>query len=545
MQETGSLIDAFEAMVAEGPGRRAVAWGESEESLTYAELDERSARVAGSLAELGVRRGGCVAVWLPNVPEWLVLELACARLGAMIAPLNTRYRSAEATHLLRMSEATVAVVPLGFMSIDFLSILADALGAALPAGEPTSEHLPDLRHIVTVDLFDEPESGDLPEACIPFERLEAGPAERRRGDASSPLNLFVTSGTTGPPKLAVHDQGSVTGRFQEAGRRAGVVGGDALLCALPLCGVWGVGVAVLALTRGATCVLLPTFDPEACVRLIERWGVTHVHGSDGMLRAILEEPGADAASLSTWRGGNFGNFTGRPGEELVELARRTADITLGGAYGSSEGLAMIGLWLPDDDARLRGLAGGNLIGEGTEVRACDPESGEVLDHEIPGELHVRGPSVMTHYLNNPDATAQAFSDDGWFKTGDLGYTMPENRIIFLSRLKDSLRLRGFLVDPQEIEEHLAKHPEVRLAQVVGVDGPRGQLAVAFVQRTPTSELDGATLRAFCRERIADFKVPARIEFVEEFPVTDGPNGVKIQKFALRERAAALVEDGDG
>lgn len=542
MVDRTSLIAAFGRMVASNPDAIAVAGGRDlDESLTYAELEDRSARLAGGLEKLGVRPGEALAVWLPNVVEWVMIELACARLGVMVAPLNTRYRSAEAAHLLRTSQARVLVLPAGFMDIDYLGILSETLGE-LPAGRSGPSVAPDLRHVVVVDLGETRGEVDVPNGCIPFSRLLSGEraADRSRPDAA--LNLFVTSGTTGPPKLAVHDQESITGRFESAGRMQGLGPGAAALCVLPLCGVWGLGLAIAALVRGAVCVLLPRFDGEVSVAAIERWGVTHVHGSDTMLRAILEASAADATTLASWSSGNFGNFTGRPGEELVRLAAQVADVRLGGAYGSSECLAMAALWPVEQPIALRAQGGGHLVDAGTQVRTCDPETGELLPPEQPGELLLRGSGVMSHYLNNPEATEAAFND-GWYRTGDLGYVLDERRIVFLARLKDSLRLRGFLVDPQEIEEHLAGHPDVVLAQVVGVDEADGQRAVAFVQRRDGSDADEASLRSYCRGRIADFKIPSRVILVEDFPTVDGPNGIKIQKFALRERATELLHSG--
>jgi fatty-acyl-CoA synthase len=159
-----------------------------------------------------------------------------------------------------------------------------------------------------------------------------------------------------------------------------------------------------------------------------------------------------------------------------------------------------------------------------------------------GELQVRGSSVFSGYLNDAEATAAAFTSDGWFRTGDLGYTLPEGRCVFLSRLKDSLRLRGFLVDPVEIEEHIATHPAVELAQVVGVNLGEGEIAVAFIQPVAGVELDADQIRQHCRESIANYKVPSHFEFVTTFPRVDGANGQKVQKEVLRQRALVIANE---
>jgi fatty-acyl-CoA synthase len=177
-----------------------------------------------------------------------------------------------------------------------------------------------------------------------------------------------------------------------------------------------------------------------------------------------------------------------------------------------------------------------------EVRVVDPDTGEPLPHERPGELQVRGYNVMGGYLGNPEATAAALTPDGWFRTGDLGSTR-EHGFLFTSRLRDSLRLRGYLVDPAEIEEYLAGHGAVAAAQVVGVQQPgRGDVAVAFVRRGPGPGVSEAELLTWCRRGLAGYKVPERIVLVEDFPMTHGPNGAKVQKVALRGMAEALLNE---
>ena len=174
------------------------------------------------------------------------------------------------------------------------------------------------------------------------------------------------------------------------------------------------------------------------------------------------------------------------------------------------------------------------------VRAADPETGEVLGHDETGELQFTGYTVTIGYERNPEATAAAFTDDGWYRSGDLGSTQSDGTFTYYSRLKDSLRLRGFLVDAVEIEEQCNAHPDVAFTQVVGVSGGSGDRAFAFVQPREAATLDLEELRTHCRDRMANYKVPARFVEVEQFPTVQGPNGVKIQKHRLRERAEQLL-----
>lgn len=519
--------------------------------LTYAALSDRSERLAAGLDRLGVGEGDTVAVWLPNVPEWLMVEFACARIGAIVAPLNTRFGPSETAHLLRVTRPRVVVLPIGFLDLDFLGMLRTAIDAPLPSGTPTSQVASKLRHVVTVDLADIRVSGlpeptatrrstPVPDGCTAFTALLAGadPAPDR-AEPDLPVNMFMTSGTTGAPRFALHSQRGIVNRIRTTAETTGMRSSDVMLCGLPFCGVWGLGSAMLAISQGATCVCLPLFDADVGAELVSAHRVTHMHGGDLMVQGILESPSLAQREDLALRAAYFGNFTGRPGETLIELGRERAGATLSGAYGSSEGLTFIGIWRGNEPDTLRALAGGWQIAD-TQVRAVDPETQEVLDHEVRGELQVRGSSVFSTYLNDPEATAAAFTSDGWFRTGDLGYTLPNGRCVFLSRLKDSLRLRGFLADPVEIEEHIATHPAVGLAQVVGVNLGDGEMAVAFVQLVDGADLTAEDVQQHCRARLANYKVPSFVAFVTTFPRVDSPNGQKVRKEALREQARALI-----
>ncbi len=210
-----------------------------------------------------------------------------------------------------------------------------------------------------------------------------------------------------------------------------------------------------------------------------------------------------------------------------------------GLYGSSEGFALMSGWEPTAAVADRSRSGGRLISETMEVRCCDPETGRELGHDEPGELQFRGPNLIEGYLGNPEATAAAFTGDGWYRSGDLGHTIDERTFVFLARLGDSLRLRGFLCDPAEIERHLEAHPGVTTAQVVGVERD-GDVAVAFVTAGSTNPTEDELI-AHCRAGLANFKCPARVIVVDAFPVTEGPNGTKIRKTDLRDRASALLQ----
>jgi acyl-CoA synthetase (AMP-forming)/AMP-acid ligase II len=512
-----SLPDLLDAVA--GRHADACAAVEAGTRLTFAELARESRLVAAGLRALGLRRGDALAVWLPNFAEWLVLECACGRLGLLVVALNTRYRTAELARLLPASRAKALVLAPGFLGLDFLGMAREAA--------------PCLRVIAV--------RGAAP-GTVAYEELRRHGEIAGGGAPSDLVNVFPTSGTTASPKLAAHDQGGVAEHAVNVARRLGLGPGDAMLMPLPLCGVFGFSGAMAALGAGATLVLQEAFAADEAARLLAREHVTHFYGPDSMVQAVLASPAFDRGRARAWRWGGYANFTaGRP-RALIEEVEARAGVRLVGLYGSSECFALMASWRPEDPPEARAQAGGFPVSPGIRVRAGDPDTGAPLAPGERGELQVRGYNVMREYLGNPEATRAALTPDGWFRTGDLGSVNPDGSFVYLARLRDSLRVRGYLVDPAEVEEHLLRHPAVALAQVVGVrHGAEGDVPVAFVQLTPGARAGEGELLGHCRQGIAGYKVPRRICVLDEFPVVVGPNGVKIQRHRLREMAAALLE----
>ena len=489
-----------------------VALRHGERTMTRGELRIASRRAASFLFELGVRRGDTIAVWLPDGAVWLQLFFAAAQLGALMVPVSTRFRQQEARHVIETAKARVLLVPQTFLDFDY--------AGAARAIEASNEVL---QHVVTVPQFDSFEW----EAFEPYPDWD--------GRDTDLLCTFTTSGTTGRPKLAVHTAGGIARHARNVAQFNDMHAQDIVLCALPLYGVLGFVQAIAALASGAACVLLPVFKAQAAAAAIERHRVTHFFGSDAMIDMVLD---VEDGSLASWRRGAFAEYASL-GQSVIARAWAAWGVRLTGLYGMSECLAMTAMGDREADARQRGLPGGAPIASGISFRIVDPASGAILPDRQQGELQLRGYNVMAGYLNNPAATAEALTADGWLKTGDLAYA-EGGAFVYLARIRDSLRLRGYLVDPVEIETFLTRHPGVQAAQVVGVhiDG-EGDVAIAFVchSATPAAEHE---LIAYCKQGIAGFKVPRRILPVEAFPQQDGPNGVKILKSVLRDMASQAL-----
>jgi fatty-acyl-CoA synthase len=496
-----------------------------DETLAFGELEERSRYLAGGLTRLGIGEGDRIAVWLPNLFAPVELEFALARLGAVA--LNTRFRAHEVEDILSRPEArALAYVP-SFKGIDFSSILEEVDVA----------NMPELETEILVGGGD-PRSSKR-EAVAYEDLLDGELLEENLSSPEAPCNVFTSSGTTSAPKLVLHSQKGIENHARAV---AGAFGyredGCVALGALPFCGVFGFNSIMGVLAAGRPCVLMPVFDPEEALQLIETHNITHLNGTDEMLQRILEAGGSRPQGVSSLKEAGFASFnTG--GEELVEkgdsLGKRFYQ-----CYGSTEVQALMAHQPPEAEAEQRALAGGVPSSGEYEVRVRDRKSGELLPPEEIGELEVRGPNVMVGYMGDPVAEEENFTDDGYVRTGDLGY-LTEYGFVYLSRIGDALRLGGFLVSPQEIEAYLEGLPGIVASQVVGVSTENGTVAVGFVVVEEGWGFDEGYVIEQCRKDLAKFKVPQRIIALTDFPKTEGANGVKVKRDELREMAAEALE----
>jgi fatty-acyl-CoA synthase len=501
-----------------------------EERLTFGQLNERALRVAQGLAELGVGPGDRVALWLPNVPAYPILYFACAFLGAIAVAVNTRYRAVEVADIIHRSGAKVLACAPAFRRIDFLSILADidpaalqGLAALVTVGEAPQTTPPAIEHL----------------RRVPLDRLLARPpiaATHARPD--SPCNIFTTSGTTSAPKFVLHRQSAIVGHAQRVARAFGFAAPDTLsLAILPLCGVFGFNQTMATFAAGRPSVLVESYEIDEIARLIERHRPTFLCGSDDMFARLLEiVPGEVPFPSVTWAG--YASFNAA----LADIAERAEvrGLRLGGLYGMSEVQALYARQPVEADVARRKLGGGVPVSPLAHVRVRDPESGDLLGPGQPGALECMGPSMMVGYYANAKATADSFTEDGYFRTGDLGQLDEHGGFTFLARMGDVLRLSGFLVNPLEIETHIQALAGIEACQTIAVARPDGVRAVAFAILKPGATLDEAAIIAHCRRGLANYKVPARVFAIDDFPKTPSPNGFKIQRAKLREMADELM-----
>ncbi|WNV76632.1 AMP-binding protein [Geodermatophilus sp. DSM 44513] len=506
---------------------------DGDRATSFAELDDRSRRLAAGLATLGVRRGDVVAAWLPNGTAWVELQFAAARLGAVVLSVNTKLRSHDVGQLLRQGRADVLALWPSFHGIDFLDVLGHL--AEDPPGW--------LRHVLLVgDPVD-------PDRVPPGIRSLARPyaelfgSGRHEQSAAAPdllVNTFTSSGTTSAPKLVGHVHRALVGHAHAVADAFGYRAPDAVVLGmLPFAGVFGFNTLIAALAAGRPLVVQALFDGQEATGLIERHRVTHTTGADEMLRRILAA-GDPPERIGSLREAAFASFGGDP--HALVTAAEARGMTFFQTYGSSEVQALMCYPPPGADVERRSLGGGVPVHPGISVRIRDTTTGElVAEGGGEGEIEIAGPNVSGGYLHQPDATAASRTDDGYFRTGDLGRLRPGRDMVYLARLGDALRLGGYLVAPVEIESYLETLPGVGTAQVVGVRRPEGDVAVGFVVGDRSHALAEEELIASCRAELARFKVPRRILVVDGFPTTRSANGDKIQRVRLRETAAAVLD----
>jgi acyl-CoA synthetase (AMP-forming)/AMP-acid ligase II len=490
--------------------------------VSRGQLRESARRAACRLHRLGLQRGDTLALWLPNGAAWLQLLFACAELGVLVVPISTRYKPAEVRHLLEVSRARLLVVPRRFLDQDYAAQAVELQHSI----ETLEQHL----------VIDDPgQVLALPDVTdVAPDLASIASAQSTTGQPDELLCCFSTSGTTGFPKLAAHGHHSIARHAWHVSRAFGIGPGDAMLCALPFYGVFGFMTVLTTLAGGGTCVLQPVFDASQAAQLVTSHRITHAVGSDSMFAPMLDQPGVDWNSL---RHIILADFVGL--SAAVTERGEALGIACSGTYGSSELYALMSLHDWHAPVTQRALAGGVPLDPDIHIRVVDPEDGHELPDDQAGELQVRGPNMLALYLNNPEATAKAFTVDGWFRTGDLA-TRQGAGFTYLARMGDSLRLRGYLVNPSEIENELMNHPAVSGAQVVGVKIPsQGDVAVAYVT-LQSNDPGEAALQAHCKTRLANYKIPQRVVVVDAFPIVNGPNGGKIQKRVLREWARELL-----
>ncbi len=497
-------------------------------------------QAARALLASGVQPGQHVALWATNLPEWVIVQFATARIGAVLVTVNPSYRPFELKYTLRQSDAVALFLTDHFKTSDYFQMLNETcpeLKSCEP-GELAAEEFPRLKSVITL------QGGGLPGAMSWKEFLDrAG----RHDDgqlaeiaetlsATDAINIQYTSGTTGFPKAATLNHRNILLNAYYVGQCQQMTTADRICIPVPFYHCFGCVMGTLCASVYGAAMIVPGeyFNAIDTLDAIERERATAVYGVPTMFIAQLEDSTFAGRDLSSLRGGIM---AGSPCP--IEIMRRVIDdmgarqMTI--AYGQTEASPVVTQTRAEDPLQLRVETVGRPI-PGVEVKIVDPETGRPLADNEQGELCSRGHVVMLGYYNDPQATAAAIDADGWLHSGDLAIRLPNGCYRITGRIKDMVIRGGENIYPREIEEFLFTHPDIEQSAVVGVpDDKFGEELCAWIKLKPGAKIADDDVRQFCRQSLAHFKVPRYIQFVDSFPQT--VTG-KIQKFKIRE---AMIE----
>lgn len=502
----GQRFGDAEALVdADDPGRR---W-------TFRALQSDIRRAAAAFLHEGVRRGDRVALWAPNSPEWVIAALGALSIGAVLVPINTRFKGVEAAFVLNAARARLLLCAEGFLGGSFV-------GALQECGEP----LPHLARTITWS--------EWPEFVRAAEQVSDAAIDAAI-EAVAPddlSDLIFTSGTTGKPKGVMTSHAQTLRMVDGWVDVIGLTEGDRYLIVNPFFHTFGYKTGIIAcVMQGCTIVPQAVFDVPRTLELVAREHITTLPGPPTLFLTILDYPDRDAFDLSSLRLA----VTGAASIPVSMIVRMRAELTFQTVvtgYGLTEATGTVTMCRHDDDPETIATTSGRAV-EGVEVRIVD-DAGNSVAAGQPGELWCRGFNVMLGYFEDPAKTAETITPDGWLRTGDIAVMDERGYVRITDRIKDMFIVGGFNAYPAEIEATLITHPQIAQAAVVGVPDARlGEVGHAFVvARAGAGAIVADDIIEWCRERMANYKVPRAVTIIDTLPVNASG---KVQKFVLRER----------
>ncbi len=536
---TQTLGDFFDAMAQHQGTHEALVSRHQGRHLSYAELKHEVDQLASSLLRSGLRKGDRAGIWAHNGVEWVLMQLATAKVGVILVNINPAYRTTEVEYALNKVGCRALVTMTRFKTSDYLAMLrelAPELATCAP-GALRAARLPELK--LVVHLGQEREPGMLRFTDWLAQGSAADPMVAQAAallHANEPINIQFTSGTTGFPKGATLTHSNILNNGHFIGEAMRLTAADRLCIPVPLYHCFGMVLGNLAcLTHGAT-IVYPNdgFDPLLTLQTVQEEACTGLHGVPTMFIAMLDHPRFTEFDMGTLRTGIMAGSP-CPTEVMKRVVRdmHLSEITI--AYGMTE-TAPVSCQSSTDTPLDKRVSTVGQVQPHLEVKIVDPASGATVAPGTPGELCTRGYSVMHGYWGDADKTAEAIDPEGWMHTGDLATMDAEGYVNIVGRIKDMVIRGGENIYPREVEEFLYRHPMVQDVQVVGVpDAKYGEELCAWVIAKPGTQPSEDDIRDFCKGQIAHYKIPRYIRFVQSFPMTITG---KVQKFKIREAMQA-------
>ena len=484
-----------------------------DETLTFSDLDKLSTNIASHIINLGILPGDRVAIWAPNMNEWVLAGIAIHKAGGVLVPINTRMKGKEAAYILNNAEAKILFSVKTFLGTNYFKLLEN-------------EELPHLQHQISLD------ENDLSDQIKSIESLKEHSSEAKFPEIneSDMADIIFTSGTTGKPKGVISTQVQNIKVFDYWSSYIGLNEKDQYLIVNPFFHTFGYKAGWLAsIMRGATAYPCPVFDADKIIEMINKEKISMLPGPPTLYQSILTSNLIETMDISSLRLGVTGAAS-IPVQLIKDMKEKLGFDSVITAYGLTESTGVVTMCTPDDDYETIATTSGCAIAD-IEVK-CVNQDGQDIPAGEPGEILVRGYNITQGYFNNPEATKEAIDDDGWLHTGDIGVLDENGYIKITDRSKDMFIVGGFNAYPAEIENILCDHPSISQAAVIGIEDERmGEVAKAFVVLKPDQDLNSDSLIKWSKENMANYKVPRIVEFVQELPTNAAG---KIMKYLLRD-----------
>ncbi len=534
----GQLLDET---VAKYPDNEAIVYADRDYRETWSEFSATVDRIAKGLMALGVKKGDKVAVWATNVPHWVALQFATAKIGAILLTININYKSTEIEYVLKQSDCENIFIIDGYRDTDYVSVMHELIPELKiqPRDKLHTKQFPHLKRVMFLGPEKHRGMYSMPEVMAMAAQVTKDEYEERQSTLSSydVVNMQYTSGTTGFPKGVMLTHHNIANNGYWIGANMNFGPKDRICLPVPLFHCFGCVLGVMAsLNWGNTMVILEKYDPVTVMMAIEREHCTGVYGVPTMFINILEHPLFSKFDFSTLR---TGIMAGAPCpvksmNECVEKMHMTEVTNVYGLTESSPGMTQTRY---DEPSLERKCSTVGKAMPGVEVAVINPETGAFCKEDEHGELCCRGYNVMKGYYKMPDETARAIDMDGWLHSGDIGKKDKDGYFSVTGRLKDMIIRGGENIYPKEVEDFIHHMPGVRDVQVVGCPSKKyGEQPAAFIILQPGIAITETDVQDFCRNKISFYKVPKYVAFVDEYPLTASG---KIMKYKLREQSAKL------
>ena len=535
----------FEMQVAEHADNDFIVYPDRALRWTYREFNERVDQLAKGLLEIDIGKGDHVGIWARNIPDWLTIFFACAKIGAVLVTVNPVYKAHELAYVLKQSDMKALAIIDRFRDVDYVEIVRELVPEASvqERGHLVSEEFPFLKSLLYMGPEKHRGFYSMPELLVLGDNMPDEPLREITASmhADDVINMQYTSGTTGFPKGVMLTSRNIVNNGFYIGERQNLTEDDRVCLPPPYFHCFGIVLGVMAiLTHGATVIGIEQFDPVLVLAAVEKERATALYGVPTMFIAELNHPMFDMFDLTSLRTGIMAGSP-CPIETMRQVIDKMHASELTICYGLTETSPVFTQTTVDDTLERKCETIGRAH-EAVDVRVIDPETGEDCPPGVPGELCCRGYNVMKGYYKMPEATAAVIDSEGFLHSGDLGTVDEHGYYRITGRIKDMIIRGGENIYPREIEEFLYTMPGIEDAQVIGVpDAKYGEIVGAFVRRSPGSDITESDVQEFARSRMARYKAPKHVFFVDEFPLTASG---KIQKYILRQMAAEALGVAD-